>query len=135
VAVECTTEAITGAWGEILAAAARQSRLVSQALEHATPSVPEPGVVQLEFGPDSAVFREGVARQLATVETILGASVGGTVSVRIVERTAPPGAPVARPGRVSREGLREERLQQIRAKDPALDAAADALDLEFVDEG
>jgi DNA polymerase III subunit gamma/tau len=133
--VECTTEAIKEAWGDIVAAAARQSRLASQALEHATPSVPEPGVVQLEFGPDSAIFREGVARQLATVETILGASVGGTVVVRIVERSAAPGAPAAKPGRVTRETLSGERLQQLRAKDPALGAAADALDLEFVDEG
>ena len=133
--VECTTEAIVAAWSNILAAAARQSRLVSQALEHATPTVPEPGVVQLEFGSDSAVFREGVAKQLATVETILGASVGGTVVVRIVERATTGGGASGKPSRISPGGLREERLQQLRAKDPALDAAADALDLELVDEG
>lgn len=133
--IECTTAAITAAWREILAAAARQSRLVSQALEHAKPSVPEPGVVELEFGRDSAVFREGVAKQLAMVETILGASIGATVVVRIVERSAAGGAPAVKPGRIPPEGLRSERLQQIRAGDPALDAAADALDLELVDEG
>jgi hypothetical protein len=132
--VECTTEAITAAWRAILATAARQSRLLSQALEHAKPSVPEPGVVALEFGPDSAVFREGVAKQLATVEAILGASIGATVVVRIGERPAGE-PPAAKPGRISPEGIRAERLQQIRAGDPALDAAADALDLELVDEG
>ena len=132
--VECTTEAITAAWGGIVAAAARQSRLVSQALEHAVPSVPDPGVVQLEFGPESAVFREGVAKQLELVETILGASVGAKVVARIVERSATDGVPT-KPDRISPEGIREERLRQIRAGDPALNAAADALDLELADEG
>jgi DNA polymerase-3 subunit gamma/tau len=133
--IACTTAAITAAWSGILTAAARQSRLVSQALEHAKPTVPEPGVVELEFGPDSAVFREGVAKQLATVEAILGSSVGTTVVVRIVERAGTGGAPPQKPDRISPEGIRAQRLQQIRAGDPALNAAADALDLELVDEG
>lgn len=133
--VPCTTEAIRAAWPEILAAAARQSRLVSQALEHATPTVTAPGVVELQFGPDNAVFREGVARQLALVETILGASVGTAVAVTIAQPGSGEAGPASRPARVSKEGIREERLQQLRAADPALDAAADALDLELVDEG
>ncbi|MGH7525451.1 MAG: hypothetical protein ACREMX_01975 [Gemmatimonadales bacterium] len=35
--------------------------------------------------------------------------------------------------RLSEAGLKAERLKTFRAKDPALDTAADALDLEIVD--
>jgi hypothetical protein len=40
-------------------------------------------------------------------------------------------APKARP--ITESSLRADRLRSFRAKDPALDTAADALDLEIVD--
>ena len=47
----------------------------------------------------------------------------------------PEVAPVRsdRPKRLSEKDLKAERLKEIRGKDQALDAAADALDLEIVD--
>ena len=40
-----------------------------------------------------------------------------------------------RSGRLTVEELRRQRLGELRKRDPALDAAAEALDLEMVDDG
>jgi hypothetical protein len=43
------------------------------------------------------------------------------------ERSAP------RPARLTEQGVRAERLEALRARDPGLDAAVDALDLELLE--
>ena len=48
-------------WDEVLATAARQSPMLGQALTHATPQQVAAGLIVLEFGPDSALFHDGVA--------------------------------------------------------------------------
>ena len=130
-----TTEAILAAWPEVVATAARQSRLLGQSLEQATARIDAPGRVTLSYGPDSAVFREGVERLLGTVETLLSAQLGSPVKV-IIESAGGSAAPAARNGgRMTEATIRSDRLGELRRQDPALDAAADALDLELVDEG
>jgi DNA polymerase-3 subunit gamma/tau len=131
-AVPWTDDAIRAAWPDAVETARRQGRFLGQALEHATPGLGEPGELLLSFGPDHAVFREGVERQLAAVEALLAARLGQTVTVRLMAPTA--GTP-GRRGRLTEEDLRGERLAELRRRDPALDAAADALDLELVDDG
>jgi DNA polymerase-3 subunit gamma/tau len=129
-----THEAITAGWDEIVATATRQSPLLGQALAHATPRLEEPATIALAFGPDSALFQEGVGRQQATVETILTAALGVTVRVKTQGVAAAPNTPDRKPRRLSAEDARNERLQQLRSRDPALDAAATTLDLELVDD-
>ncbi|HEX3927440.1 MAG TPA: DNA polymerase III subunit gamma/tau [Gemmatimonadales bacterium] len=128
------TATVEAGWPEVIETASRQSRLLGQALTHATPRV-EGRAVVLAFGPDSAVFQEGVSRQLGTVETILGAWAGQNVTVRLDAIPAPEPAGGAKRGRLSVDDVRRDRLGQLRRSDPALDAAAEALDLELVDEG
>jgi hypothetical protein len=53
------------------------------------------------------------------------------VTVRLA-RAAPPAAE-ARPARLTEAGMRAERLQKVRQKDPALDVAATELDLEVLE--
>ena len=132
---EGLTEAtLIAAWPAIIATASRQSPMLGQALGHAAASVGEPGIVALGFGPDSALFHDGVARQQATVETILTATLGSPVRIRLQGAAPPAAAPDRQSKRLSMEQLRDERLAQLRSKDPALDAAANALDLELVDD-
>ncbi|MES2304001.1 MAG: DNA polymerase III subunit gamma/tau [Gemmatimonadota bacterium] len=134
-AVPQSAEALLAIWPDVLATATRQSRLLAQALDHATARLQAPGKVVLAFGPDSAVFQEGVERQLAVVETILSARMGVTMTVKL-EQGASGSAPTQPKGkRLSAEDLRADRLRELRTRDPALDAAADSLDLELVDEG
>jgi DNA polymerase III subunit gamma/tau len=129
-----STETLSALWPDVIATAARQSPLLGQALGHAQPRLAGPGVVELVFGPDSALFHDGVSRQQATVETILGAALGAPVTVRLQSQGRGDPGDGAKPKRFTREEVRSERLTQLRSKDPALDAAATALDLELVDD-
>ena len=129
------TEAVlASAWSEVIATASRQSPLLGQALTHATSHVVDAGTVALVFGPDSALFHDGVARQLAVMETILAAALGRPIKVKLQSASAAPAAAERKPKRLSVEEARSERLTRLRSKDPALDAAANALDLELVDD-
>lgn len=121
-------------WPEILQTATRHSRLLGQALEHAAPDLADDGAVLLRFGPDEAVFREGVERQVGVVATILSARLGSEVLVRTEGVREAPAAS-RRANRLSVKELQADRLAELRRRDPALDAAADALDLELVEEG
>lgn len=127
-----TTAGLRAVWPEVLETATRQSRLLGQALEHARAEVADNGNVTLRFGPDEAVFREGVERQIAVVVTILSARLGA--EVRVVTAAAEAATGGKRSKRLSVQELRSDRLGELRRRDPALDAAADALDLELVDE-
>ncbi len=133
--VPWTDEAVRAAWPDIVETARRQGRFLGQALEAARPRASESGVLELGFGPDQAVFREGVERQLAAVGTIAGARLGQPVTVRLAEPGGGQEPSPARQSRLTVDDLRRERLAELRRRDPALDAAADALDLELVDDG
>jgi DNA polymerase-3 subunit gamma/tau len=131
---ELSLASLTAAWPDIISAARERSILLGQALAVTTIADAGRGEVRLTALPDEAVLAEGVARQLALVEELIAARFGGPVRVRVAGSTAPD-APTARPKRLTDEGLRSERLDRLRRLDPALDAAANELDLEIVDEG
>jgi DNA polymerase-3 subunit gamma/tau len=128
-----TDASISAGWDGVVATAGRQSSLLAQALSQATPSLGDDGVLSLVFGPDSALFQDGLARQIGTVETIVAATFGRALPLRITT-AATPETPGTRPRRLTSEQARGERLAQLRGRDPALDAAANALDLELLDE-
>jgi hypothetical protein len=82
------------------------------------------------------VRRPIVEKKRAEIEAAIAAVAGAVV--RVVLR--PPGAPTAetaRPGgaprRLDQQAERDQRLAAYRSKDQALDAVADALDLELLD--
>jgi DNA polymerase-3 subunit gamma/tau len=130
-----TEATLAATWSDVIATATRQSPLLGQALAHATPKLEAPGMVGLGFGPDSALFQDGAARQLAAVETILTATFGTPVKVKVQAASAAAAATPAQSRRLSAQDARSERLTQLRSRDPALDAAAKALDLELMDDG
>ncbi len=132
-AIPWTDEAVAAIWPDVVDTARRQSPFLAQALEQGVPRTAGAGVLELGFGPDQGVAREGVERQLAAVATITSARAGLEVVVRLAQPAASGSG--ARGGRLSVEQLRHERLAQLRRHDPALDAAADALDLELIDDG
>ncbi|MGD9524858.1 MAG: DNA polymerase III subunit gamma/tau [Gemmatimonadales bacterium] len=129
---------VRAAWPDILATATRQSRFLGQALQDASPRVGDPGVLQLVFGPSQAVSREGIERQKAAVAALVSARLGLEVSLELVGGEPSTGAggssPVQAGRRLTVDELRQERLTELRRRDPALDALAEALDLELVDE-
>ncbi|HTL05498.1 MAG TPA: DNA polymerase III subunit gamma/tau [Gemmatimonadales bacterium] len=130
---ELSLESLMGAWPEIVAAARERSNLLGQALEATTPSGVSGSEVQLRAPVEHAVLVEGLQRQLPVLDELVGSRFGVRVKVRVAVE-APAGGPVPRPKRMTDETLRAERLDRIRRLDPALDTAANELDLEIVDD-
>jgi hypothetical protein len=121
-------------WGEVVAAVGQKSRMLREALSHATP-VMEGEVLVLEVA-GSEVHLQGLENGRKTILAAVKQVTGAVLPVTV--RPAGPGAtasarPPEPPKRLNRDAEREERLQRYRAKDPSLDAAADALDLELLE--
>ena len=129
-----TLESITARWPDLVAAVRERSVLIGEALAATTPAGFEAGELRLSAAPDRALIVEGVTRQRALVEEVLAEVLG--VPVRIAMAVGPAATPQAtRHKRLTDNDLRAEKLARIRKLDPSLDIAADALDLEIVDEG
>ena len=79
------------------------------------------------------LFAERLQAQAQTVEAILTRPLGQPVRLRVTEAVAGDGGPVPKPRKLTDASLKADRLRMFRSKDPALDAAADTLDLEIVD--
>jgi DNA polymerase III gamma/tau subunit len=119
-------------WPEVLADAGGRSKLLEHALAATTPVAAGNGEVRLSAKAGQEGLAEGAGRQAAVVEELIAARFGGPVTVRLVTE-APRGAPAAPPLRMTDSVLKAERLDRLRRLDPALDTAANELDLEIVD--
>ena len=121
---------VSAAWPAIVAAMRAESRFLGEALAATEPVALDPPWL-------SVLMREPIAEQLhkepAKVEAILSRSLGQPVRLRVTAPAPPEGVAPAKPQRLSDSGIKADRLREFRAKDPALDTAADALDLEIVD--
>jgi DNA polymerase III subunit gamma/tau len=121
-------------WPEVVESVRRRRPMVAAALEHAVPVGIDGATVTLGIS-ESGVHLEGLERSRAEVEAGLGSVFGARL--RVSYRPAGAGAAgEAKPGeprRLDQQADRGERLKAYRAKDQALDAMADALDLELLD--
>jgi DNA polymerase-3 subunit gamma/tau len=125
-------EAIRAGWPAVVVAARVQSRFLGElvaAVEPAELALPWLNVVMREPNP---LFAERLTQEAGKVEEILTRTLGQPVRLRIIDSPAESPA-VPKPRRMSDSSLKADRLREFRAKDPALDTAADALDLEIVD--
>ena len=123
-------DAVSAAWPAIVAAVRAESIFLGEALAATDPIAFDPPWL-------SVLMREPIAEQLhkepAKVEAVLSRSLGQPVRLRVTASSPPEGVTPAKPQRMSDSGIKADRLREFRAKDPALDTAADALDLEIVD--
>jgi DNA polymerase-3 subunit gamma/tau len=128
--------ALQARWAEVVEAVRGRRPLVAAALEHATPATVEGSEVRLLVS-DSDVHSEGLERSRGEVEAGLRAVFGAELRVRYIPATGSEAAGTANrgggPQRLDQRADRGERLRAYRAKDQALDAMADALDLELLD--
>ncbi len=126
-----SVRAVRDAWPDVLDQVGRRRRMAREALDHAEPVALHEGAVVLEVA-DRGVHLEGLERSRELIAEALSEVLGHTVSVVL----RPPGGddqPPEGPRRLDEEANRAERLRQYRAKDEALDAVADALDLELLE--
>jgi hypothetical protein len=81
----------------------------------------------------NALFADRLQEEAGKVEEVLSRSLGESVRLRVTTAGGSGAGSEAKPRRMSESSLKAERLREFRSKDPALDTAADALDLEIVD--
>ncbi len=129
-AVPWTVEGIKAVWGEIVEVVRRQSPMLGMALEAAVPEPQEQGKLRLRFLPDQTMMMEGIEAKRGSIAAAIGERLGTRVAVEVVST----GRASAPPGRLTEAGHREARLAELRSRNPELDAVANALDLELVDE-
>jgi hypothetical protein len=128
-----TLDALRMAWGDIVAEVRRRTRFLAEALSHTAPSALELPWLTVELSQPNPLFAERLQAQAQVVEDVVAGAIGQPVRLRVTEATPSPDEPGARPQRLTESSLKADRLRGFRAKDPTLDTAADALDLEIVD--
>lgn len=132
--VPAALEAVREAWPELVAEVRGQSRFLGEALAATTPASLELPWLTVELAEANPLFAERLQAQSRAVEEVLGQALGQPVRLRVVEAPAADGSAAAQPPRkLTEAGLKADRLRTFRSKDPSLDTAADALDLEIVD--
>src|SRR5882672_366051 len=126
--VEPTLDNIRSVWATVVADARGKTPMLGSLLAEADVVSVEGRVVTLR--PGHAIHAEGLERQRDVIAQSLGRYVSEAPRVKVVAGGAT--SPVAPPERITEQGANAERLKRLRAKDPTLSAAVDALDLELL---
>ena len=125
-----TLERLRGLWPRIIEDARREKPMLGALLPAVEPTAITGTTVGVRVL--DPVHAEGLERQREALAQLVGRYVSEPVRIKLEgagsgERSAP------RPGRLTEQGVRAERLEALRARDPDLDAAVDALDLELLE--
>ncbi|HJR17369.1 MAG TPA: hypothetical protein VJ808_10995, partial [Gemmatimonadales bacterium] len=128
-----SVEAVRAAWPAVVAATRAQSRFLGEALAATQPASLELPWLTVLMTEPNALFADRLQEEASKVEAVLSRSLGEPVRLRVTSGEGLGAAGSAKPRRMSESSLKAERLREFRSKDPALDTAADALDLEIVD--
>jgi DNA polymerase-3 subunit gamma/tau len=117
-------------WDELVAAMRMTGNsLAATALEHSSPvTVNGKGDVTIALDDANPIYEQALGKDERDVTSALRALFAGVR--RVVVRPAVASAP---PPRLTDEMARTERLTAMRRKDPVLDRAIDALDLDLAD--
>ncbi|MBA3760796.1 MAG: hypothetical protein H0X07_09690 [Gemmatimonadales bacterium] len=107
------------------------SRFLGEALAATEPATLDLPWLTVGMAEPNQLFADRLQQESGKVEEVLSRSLGQTVRLRV--STTPGSGVPAKPRRMSDSSLKAERLREFRSRDPALDTAADALDLEIVD--
>ncbi len=130
-----SVSALQGAWPEIVAQLRERSQFLSQALAATSPSAVDSGWLTVTLAEPNPLFAERLQAQAPVVEEVLRPWLGEPLRLRVTQPGPTDSETSPRLPRLSQGAIQADRLRSLRAKDPALDTAADALDLEIVDEG
>jgi len=127
-----TLDHLRAVWPRIVLDARAKAPMLGSLLSEAVVSAVEGSVVTLR--PASAGHAEGLERQRELLGQVIARYVAEPVRVKLATGgTGDTGMPAARPVRLTEEGANAERLKALRGKDPTLNAAVDALDLELLE--
>src|SRR6266511_2556385 len=127
--LEPTLDNVRSLWAHVIRDAGAKSPMLGSLLAEADVVGVDGRVVTLR--PGHAIHAEGLERQRDVIAQSLGRYVSEAPRVKVVAGSATP--PAAPPERITEQGANAERLKSLRAKDPTLSAAVDALDLELLE--
>src|SRR5882762_7810422 len=127
-----TMERLRGLWPRVIEDARAKSPMLGALLQVTEVAGVDAGTVTIRLVDTNAVHAEGLERQRDALAQLMGRYLAKPVRIQLDgagsgERSTP------RPGRLTEEGVRAERLKTLRAQDPSLNAAVDALDLELLE--
>jgi hypothetical protein len=89
-------------------------------------------MLPLVLAESNPLFAERIQAEAPAVEEVVRRHTGQALRIRVTVAEGEEGAATG-PRALTESSLRADRLRAFRDKDPALDTAADALDLEIVD--
>ena len=125
--------AITGKWDALVSRARETGKaLLAAALESSSPqAISREGVLTIRLDEPNDFHARAIEQDSALVVSTLRAWLAGVEKVQVhKDKTA---AAPEKPVRITDEAVKSQRLASLRKKDPTLDAAIDALDLEIAD--
>jgi DNA polymerase III subunit gamma/tau len=126
-------DAISAAWPAMVMAVRSHSRFLGEAFAATEPAELDLPWLTVVMREPNQLFIDRLLEEAPKVEEVLSRSLGQPVRLRVTGGQSPAGAGPTKPKRMSESSLKAERLREFRSRDPALDTAADALDLEIVD--
>src|SRR5437879_450604 len=130
-----TLDRLRALWPRIADDARTKSPMLGALLQVTEVVGVDAGAVTIRLLDTNPVHAEGLERQREALSQLVARYLTGPVRIKLEgagsggsrERSAP------RPPRLTEEGARAERLKTLRAQDPGLNAAVDALDLELLE--
>jgi DNA polymerase III subunit gamma/tau len=128
-----TVDALRISWPEIVAELRGRSRFLGEALAGTAPAAVELPWITVLLTEPNPLFSERLQAQAQVVEEVLQRVIGQPARLRVSEAAPAGESGQPRPRKLSEASLKADRLRSFRSKDPTLDTAADALDLEIVD--
>src|SRR5262247_488595 len=129
--LEPTRENVRSAWPNIVAEARGKTPLLGSLLSEAEAIAVDGRIITIR--PGNAGHSEGLERQRDTIAQSIGRFISEAPRVKIAIAEASEGGKGPAPERMTEERAVAERLKSLRAKDPTLSAAVDALDLELLE--
>jgi hypothetical protein len=127
-----TLDRLRSLWPRIVADARAKSQMLGALMAATEAASIEGTTLTIRLLEENAVHAEGLARQRDALAPLVGRYVKESIRVQLAVPES-GAAPRARPPRLTEDGARADRLTGLRAKDPRLDAAVEALDLELLE--
>jgi len=132
-----TLDRLRALWPRIVDDARTKSPILGALLQVTEVVDVDAGAVTIRLLDTNPVHAEGLERQRDALSQLVARYCTGPVRIRQEGAGAGGGATrdrsAPRPARMTEEGARAERLRTLRARDPSLNAAVDALDLELLE--
>jgi DNA polymerase-3 subunit gamma/tau len=121
-------------WPEVLdALRAEKKMLVAEALTEVEVAAVDGSRISLKPVTGNPMVPETIIGKRPLIEAAATKVFGTAVTVMLYDASARPAAPEEQPRRLTVSGARAERMKVLRGKDPVLDSAMDALDLELLE--